>query len=225
MTGMQRLMAGLMASLATRGGALGAFGRIGGAVMLQRQGANLGAGTVGFLLPDIMRLGKGLAGLPKRFEAVGDALLVHQGRLREASGVIATAFVRLEAERFARDVRTGIKTGASTDAVARSQSRLEDALEPWNAMATNIENRFMSAIQNGLAFLLEKGNATAAEFVDLLNKVLPDQLDLKNVFKDDPNAKNNDLLANFISDVAGGKYSGRKWKPLKKDEDKKGENK
>lgn len=220
MSGGQRFMAGLLASMSMRGGLTGSVGRIGGAALLQSRGANLGAGTIGALVPDFINLGRAVTGLPSKIESMGASLIQVQNRLAIASGVIATALVQLDADRFRRDVRSGNKTGESLTFASRQQSRLEDATEPWKALITNIENRVIGSLAMVSASVMEKVNNAGATIIDGINAAIPGvAMDIKNVFKDDPNEKNKDILSDFVNDVARGKYSGRKWKPLKKNKD------
>jgi len=155
---MQRALAGLLASMSVRGGNIGAIGRIGGAALLQRQGANLGAGTLGALAPDVLKLASSLVHLPKKLHDFSNALVESRRDLAQFNGQIGAAYGRLYAGDIKRSVRSGRGQAESARDLADSVNRMRDALEPIKTKLSVLLNIAGAYSAKSLGFWAEVGN-------------------------------------------------------------------
>lgn len=194
---------GALARLAVGGGATGAASRIAlGGIGAMTTG--LGGPIAGALVKDFIDLGKAIVTLPIKIQQWGDELVESQRHLKDLSGTMAGAFSTLDAERFGRNIDIAGRTADSTKDLTQSQSRLEDALVPWESLTTNIENRVMAVVED-LATSALKEVTSGVETVAAMFGV--------DLFGD--NAK-PDLapITEFARDIADGKYAEPALPPL-----------
>ena len=92
-----------------------------------------------------------LVGIPKAVQKFGEALAARNEQLAVFSGEIAAASQRLQADRMSRQARLAARTGDSSTDQMESQSRLEEATQPWKAAGRNISNRISQALNNAVS--------------------------------------------------------------------------
>lgn len=108
------------------------------------------------------KLGKGaiaagiaMVMLPKAFLAFGRATLNRQKRLAQFSGSIAASMAGVEMGRLGRDFKTAGETAGTTKELAASQNRIEDAMQPFSSLATNVQNWAATKLNEIGASMLE----------------------------------------------------------------------
>lgn len=146
-----------------------------------------------------------LAKLPGRLKDFGEALVKSREHVAQYNGTLAAAMAKLEVERIGRDIRLGAATARSGAYQTGQQSRLENNLLPMQAIWSNLTNIITGGIQQGTNVILEKigGALAAAPGFAAAGKAL------EKMAKDD-GAKGGPLN-DFIKDLGGGKFSGRKF--------------
>jgi hypothetical protein len=78
-----------------------------------------------------------------------------QQQLAEFNAGIARSVAVLEAERIRRSVSMGARTAETTRMATEAQSRLEDALLPLNAAATNVINVLTASAANAVTLFFQ----------------------------------------------------------------------
>jgi hypothetical protein len=137
-------------------------GGIGQAGNTIQQGAQNGGGALGGLYeaaknaaPPLMKLGFEVADLPGKIQEWSRQLVESQRHLAQYNGTIAGATAQLDADRINRGINRASQTSESFKELTESQSRLEDASQPFAIAWQNASNNVMDAINGVAASFLE----------------------------------------------------------------------
>jgi hypothetical protein len=88
-----------------------------------------------------------LVTLPGKLKDFGAAVLEARRSLAEYSGDITNSLVKLEHDRFGRNIRLASATSGSTQGLAEAQSKLEERLLPYQAAGINTLNRMLAGVE------------------------------------------------------------------------------
>jgi len=116
----------------------GGFSAEGGALAAANPYAAAAAGAVA--------LGKELVELPFKLEEWGRTLLDSQRYLAEFSGSMASVFANADMRAYARNAKLGEETAGSASHLQESTDDLADALEPVQALLTDIKNEALADV-------------------------------------------------------------------------------
>ena len=134
-----------------------------------------------------------MAKLPDRLMKFGDSLIHAQEGISVLSSSMSESVMRLNADRYRRDLRTAAMTGSTFSRLTASQSRLEGRLQPYQAMAQNLTN--FGATQ--LLRLIELG-AKAVEYLSPIDEIR----DKINEWIGSSSATDPGMLTRAITDIA-----------------------
>lgn len=151
-----------------------------------RAGAGLAkAGPIGAVLAGVAMAGvaayKALASLAK---PAYEATL----RLANMNGALAFASAQLEVGRIRRDFESASDISETGRDRLAAQNRLEEAMQPWSDMMTNLGNRIGTFGTNFLASLLETATSvkeTVGEAIEWVKDMIPALKDNADAVKED----------------------------------------
>lgn len=115
------------------------------------QGAAIGGavgGPAGAAVGAVTAVASEMVTLPAKFRDLGASVLEASRNMSQLNGSLASAYARLDAERFRRNVRIASETSGSTKRLTESQNRLEEALRPGQVALTNLGNNALAALQD-----------------------------------------------------------------------------
>jgi len=115
------------------------------------KGASVGGaigGPPGAAIGAITAVASEMVTLPAKFRDLGASVLEASRNMSQLNGSLASAYARLDAERFRRNVRIASETSGSTRRLTESQNRLEEAMRPGQVALTNLGNNVLSGLQD-----------------------------------------------------------------------------
>lgn len=195
-SGMRAGLRGAAATLDSAQPALEGFEKLSGAVSSATH-------EMGALTGMVFDAGKAFFTLPARIRDFSSAIIDAQHTLATYNGTMAAANMRLQGQRFRRDLSLSLRTSGSYQRLTESQSSLEQTLLPYKAALQNLINTIGTGLNNAANIgvkVFEVLNPIAAYFVDKIGR--------------ERTADASSWAARVANDIARGEYSKRRMPVL-----------
>lgn len=169
------------------------------------KGASIGGamgGPPGAAIGAVTAVAMEMATLPAKFRDLGASVLEASRQMSYLNGSIASAYARLDAERFRRNVRIASETSGSTKRLTESQNRLEEAMRPGQVALTNLGNNALAKLQDLGTTFLDLGKP----LVDGMNWIV-ENLPWGDGAGNIPNANNVPPLVDLINRINQGQFA------------------
>ena len=112
--------------------------------------------TMGALTLGMSELGYGVGGVAKRIHGFARGLSEGQRHLTAYNGQIALSFAELNLKRFHGEYKMGLMTAGSTTKLNRNVGRMEEAMAPYQAAATNAYNDVASSVSSAATDIINR---------------------------------------------------------------------
>jgi len=151
-------------AIANGGGKAAAFARI--ALVAAKV-----ATVFGLIVVAGLALAKAIGSIFTKIKENGEKLINQMREYALFNAKTAAAFARYDYEELLRKRRFAEATAESTKSLLEAQSRLKDAMLPWEAAMQNLRNNFQSAVADFTAGFLDSTNEFFEGFSGLFGSV------------------------------------------------------